>query len=67
MRFHSGEVLENTCYTDEELLKWATMIREWLKERDLYIYFNNDVFRFEIDNAKNLRNYISNDWSEGAP
>jgi uncharacterized protein YecE (DUF72 family) len=66
-RFHHGEVLGNSCYTDKELKQWANKISEWLKERDIYIYFNNDVFGFAIDNAKNLRNYITNDWGQGAP
>lgn len=67
IRFHSGEVLGNSSYTDEELLQWATKIREWLKERDLYIYFNNDIFGYSIDNAKNLRNYITNKSLRGVP
>jgi uncharacterized protein YecE (DUF72 family) len=61
IRFHSGEVLGNSCYTDEELTQWASKIRAWLEERDIYIYFNNDAFGFAIDNAKNLRNYIKNE------
>ena len=59
IRFHSGEVLGNSCYTDEELALWATKIREWLTERDLYIYFNNDALGFAIDNAIKLRNYLN--------
>ena len=59
IRFHNGEVLRNSCYTDEELRVWATKIKKWLKERDLYIYFNNDAFGFSIDNAKKLRDYIN--------
>jgi len=60
IRFHSGEVLGNSCYTDEELRQWASKIRAWLEERDIYIYFNNDAFGFAIDNAKKLRDYINN-------
>ncbi|MBW2039377.1 MAG: DUF72 domain-containing protein [Deltaproteobacteria bacterium] len=59
LRFHSGEVLGNSCYTDEELRQWASKIRGWLEERGLYIYFNNDAFGFAIDNAKKLRDYIN--------
>ena len=60
IRFHSGEIQTNSYYTDEELKHWAAKISEWLKERDIYIYFNNDTFGFAIDNAKKLRNYIKN-------
>ncbi len=58
MRFHSGEILSTSNYTDEELTQWGDKIREWLKERDLYLYFNNDAFGFAVENAKKLRNYI---------
>jgi uncharacterized protein YecE (DUF72 family) len=60
IRFHSGEVLGNSCYTDKELKQWASKIRAWLEERDIYIYFNNDAFGYAINNAKKLRDYINN-------
>lgn len=59
IRFHSGEVLGDSCYTDEELTQWATKLRAWRQERDLYIYFNNDAQGFAIDNAKTLRDYLA--------
>ena len=58
IRFHHSEVRGNSRYTDKELKQWARKIRKWLKERDLYIYFNNDTRGFAIDNAKKLRNYL---------
>jgi uncharacterized protein YecE (DUF72 family) len=59
IRFHSGEVMGNSCYTDKELAQWAARIKGWLKEQDLYIYFNNDASGFAIANAKKLRDYIT--------
>src|SRR4030042_2283664 len=59
LRFHSGEIMGNSCFTDEELKQWAAKTREWLKEQDLYIYFNNDASGFAIANAKKLRDYIT--------
>jgi uncharacterized protein YecE (DUF72 family) len=59
IRFHSGEIIGNSCYTDEELTQWASKIRSWEEERDIYVYFNNDTFGFVIDNAKKLRDYIN--------
>ena len=59
LRFHSGELLGNSCYTGEELAQWGTKISAWLEENDLYVYFNNDAFGFAIDNARQLRRYIS--------
>jgi uncharacterized protein YecE (DUF72 family) len=59
IRFHSGEIMGNSCYTDKELAQWATKIRKWLKERDIYVFFNNDASGFAIANAKKLRHYIT--------
>lgn len=58
LRFHHGTVRGNSCYTDRELKLWTNKISEWLKEQDIYIYFNNDISGFAIDNAKNLRKYL---------
>ena len=59
VRFHGGEVLGNSCYTEEELTLWATKIKEWFMVQDLYIYFNNDTQGFSIDNAIKLINYLN--------
>ena len=58
IRFHSGETRSNSSYTDKELSQWATKIKQWLDERDVYVYFNNDASGFAIDNAKKLRDYL---------
>ena len=29
-------------YTDEELSTWKRRIAQWRRERDVYVYFNND-------------------------
>jgi uncharacterized protein YecE (DUF72 family) len=57
IRFHSGEVLGNSCFTDKELSQWATRIKGWLKEQDIYIYFNNDASGFAIANAKKIEEF----------
>jgi uncharacterized protein YecE (DUF72 family) len=59
IRFHSGQIRENSCYTDEELRNWAAKIKKWLEGQDLCIYFNNDAFGFAIDNARKLRDYLA--------
>jgi uncharacterized protein YecE (DUF72 family) len=59
IRFHSGEKRWDSSYTDKELQQWAKKIRKWLKERDIYCYFNNDASGFAIANAKTLREYFS--------
>lgn len=55
IRFHGSASRRNSCYTDEELRGWAVKVKKWLKVRDIYVYFNNDISGFAIDNAKNLR------------
>jgi uncharacterized protein YecE (DUF72 family) len=59
IRFHSSETRANSSYTDKELSQWAEKIRRWLKEHDVYVYFNNDASGFAIANAKTLRDFIS--------
>jgi uncharacterized protein YecE (DUF72 family) len=59
IRFHSGEIRRNSSYTDEELSQWAAKIGKWLKERDIYCYFNNDARAFAVANAKTLRDYLT--------
>jgi uncharacterized protein YecE (DUF72 family) len=43
IRFHSGEVMRNSCFTDKELKQWAAKIKGWLKSRStLYKNLNGD-------------------------
>ena len=59
LRFHGGASRRDSSYTDKELQQWAAKIRQWLKQRDVYCYFNNDAHAFAIANAKTLREYLS--------
>ena len=59
IRFHGSLSLYSSDYTDEELAGWAkgiTSLATNLKE--VYIYFNNDVGGFAIENARTLRDYL---------
>lgn len=48
------------CYSPEMLAEDARRIRGWLEEgRDVYVYFNNDVEGYAIDNARQLKAMIS--------
>ena len=40
IRFHGPERLYASLYTLEALQIWADKIKEWLKENDVYVYFN---------------------------
>lgn len=59
IRFHGSETRSNSSYTDKELAQWTGKISDWLKQRDIYAYFNNDAQGFAITNAKKLRDFIS--------
>lgn len=47
-------------YPDEMLKKDAWRIREWIAEgRDVYIYFNNDVHGYAVQNALTLKRFLT--------
>ncbi|NPV30246.1 MAG: DUF72 domain-containing protein [Firmicutes bacterium] len=55
LRFHGSEKVYTSCYTKEELERWAKRIREWLESgRDVYAYFNNDAGGWAVANARDL-------------
>lgn len=59
IRFHGSETQGNSAYTDKELAQWAAKIKQSLRQRDIYAYFNNDAQAFAIANAKKLRDYLA--------
>lgn len=55
LRFHGEGGSYATKYTDEELKEWAKKIKKWQKMGvDVYVYFNNDVNAFAVENAQTL-------------
>lgn len=59
LRFHGGEILYGSNYSDEELKNWASKAKKWLREgRDIYVYFNNDVCGYAVFNALKLKELI---------
>jgi uncharacterized protein YecE (DUF72 family) len=38
---------------------WADKIKEWLKQYDVYVYFNNDIGGYAITNSVELRNILT--------
>lgn len=59
VRFHGAESLYASSYTNAELKDWAGRLKA-LPERvkEVYIYFNNDVAGFALDNAITVRGYL---------
>jgi len=60
VRMHGPESLYSSKYSREELKNWAKKIKKWLKKnKDIFIYFNNDFQGFAIENAKQLLDILS--------
>jgi uncharacterized protein YecE (DUF72 family) len=54
-RFHGPEALFASCYSDLELRSWANRIKPLLKSgKSIYIYFNNTLNGYAVENAKTL-------------
>lgn len=59
IRFHGAQQAYSSFYTDEELETWATRIKEYSETgRNVYIYFNNDIMGYAIENAKTLKHLL---------
>jgi uncharacterized protein YecE (DUF72 family) len=59
IRFHGRESLYSSCYTDKEMADWANKIKSLTKKLEsAYIYFNNDIAGYALENASTLRKYL---------
>jgi uncharacterized protein YecE (DUF72 family) len=55
VRFHGSSGLYSSSYSDKELFKWAKKIAELGRSlKAIYVYFNNDVAGYALDNASTL-------------
>lgn len=43
LRLHGDQELYTSGYREEALDRWARKIRRWQRDRDVYVYFDNDV------------------------
>jgi uncharacterized protein YecE (DUF72 family) len=58
-RFHGPRRLYASQYTDDELEAWAKLIRrDMAASKDVYVYFDNDMHGYALDDAKRLRDII---------
>jgi uncharacterized protein YecE (DUF72 family) len=55
VRFHFGRRGRNGNYSERELDAWAQRLGNWLSDRDVYAYFNNDWKGYAPRNASSLR------------
>jgi uncharacterized protein YecE (DUF72 family) len=51
VRFHHGRRGRRGNYSRSELEDWAQRSEEWRREREVFLYFNNDWEGFAIQNA----------------
>lgn len=58
LRLHGSHSLYSSKYTNQELKKWANKIKKWLKNRDVYVYFNNDANGYAVKNAQTLKKML---------
>lgn len=60
VRMHGPGSLYSSKYAQKELSSLAEKIKKWLKkDKDVFIYFNNDFQGFAIENAKQLVDILS--------
>lgn len=57
-RFHGGERLYSSNYSNDELEEWAKIIRPEISKGDVYVFFNNDINAYAVYNALTLRSFI---------
>lgn len=62
VRLHGpdGHSLYGGSYSDDDLHWWADRIREWsTQDKDVYVYFNNDIGGHAVWNALTLRGLVA--------
>lgn len=57
LRFHGGEVLYGSDYSDRELKEWAAFVRRSAK-KELFAFFNNDAHGYAVRNALTFKQFI---------
>lgn len=59
VRFHGSGGLYCSNYSDKELANWTKKIVDLGKNlKSVYVYFNNDVAGYALDNARTLRRFL---------
>lgn len=59
IRLHGGRVLYASKYSETELSAWAKTITSFMeRQRDAFVYFNNDAFGYAVENAKQLKQLL---------
>lgn len=61
IRFHGPEKLYASLYTIDAMKAWAEKINVWLRQYDVFVYFNNDFDGRALQNSVELRDLIGSD------
>lgn len=61
LRLHGPTELYSSKYTDSQLKKIAIDVKRQLKDKDVYVYFNNDARGYALENALSLKKTIKKD------
>jgi len=57
VRLHCGRGARGS-YTARQLERWAEQIAAWLRDSDVYVYFNNDWEGFAVQDARRLKRIL---------
>jgi uncharacterized protein YecE (DUF72 family) len=59
-RFHGPKELFASCYSNQQLRKWAAHMKDFIRAgHDVYAYFNNDALGDAVPNAETLRTMVA--------
>lgn len=64
LRMHGDQKTYSSKYSQATLERWAQQIAEWASAgRDVYVYFNNDLHGYAVEDARALRALVGRLWS----
>jgi uncharacterized protein YecE (DUF72 family) len=62
IRLHGPQKMYASSYSDDELYSWTLFVKKQLnKEKDVYVYFNNDFQGYAPKNALKLREFLNDE------
>jgi uncharacterized protein YecE (DUF72 family) len=56
-RFHGGESLYSSNYSDKELKEWVNFAKGFIN-KDIFAFFNNDTYGYAVKNALRFRELL---------
>lgn len=59
MRFHGSDKLYNSLYSRDQLQAWGDKITPYLKQYDVYLFFNNTYAGQALSNAKEMQEILA--------